>query len=382
MITLPTNTVALRPEPQGARRDLLTPIPNQPGHFLFVIDNSSMEKFTTCPQSARNYLVLGREPHAKNAALTFGGALHAGLERFLYKQYDNQVGGKPNDFSNAAENDLENQAITAFFSHHPAPPDEYRTVTTALEVMSHYRRRASFADYQWEILSDKDGPLIERSFELPLGVIEVDAWIPMPWLNGERYIPEQPLDERDGTYYVSHIHLAWSGRIDAIVRCNGRARVCDHKTTSIAGDQFVEDFRISNQVLGYVWAARQLWPELDVSGFVLNAIHLKRPTRTSVLCDLVTPGPRGGEPPLQFFRAYFDYTLARLAQWEHNAQLLVSDFIHCLVRNEFPLHTKWCFGKFGKCPYHDACIIDDLRQRDLYLKSDFFNQVTWNPVRG
>ncbi len=91
-------------------------------------------------------------------------------------------------------------------------------------------------------------------------------------------------------------------------------------------------------------------------------------------------GPRGGEPPLNFFRAYFDYSPERIAQWETNALTLVEDFVHCLVRNYFPMHTKWCFGKYGKCQFHDVCTIDDPFVRMKMLMSDAYKDVTWNPT--
>lgn len=351
MITIPTadiHTVASTPK-SAKPRQLLTPLPD-PGHFLLVIDNSSMEKFTTCPRSAEYYLVDQREGHAKNAALTFGSAIHVGLESIEHSETDL----------------LTAQKVLRYFTENPAPPDEYRTPQIALELLAHYRVRRTFPDYSWKIETDTAGPLIERAFELPLGVLEVNASINMPWL---------PSDQ--GAQPVSHIHVAWSGRIDVIAECNGKVRVVDNKTTSISGDQFVQDFQLSNQTIGYVWAAQQLWPNLSVSGFCLNAIALKKPGKGQGLMD---KGVRGGDPPLSFFRAYFDYTESRLQQWEHNALVLVEDFVHNLIRSYHPTHTKWCFGKYGRCPYHDVCVNDDPVVRHNILHSDMYRSVTWNPT--
>jgi len=325
-------------------RDFLTPIPDSVGEFLLVMDNTAMEKVVRCPTAGLNYLIRGREAHAKNAALSFGGAIHAGLEAY----YKGQSTGE------------QQQAVLKYFTENPAPPDEYRTPQIALEVLAHYQRECEVReDYKWTIL-DFNGPIIERPFELPLGVLELGELVP-PY------------------GYIAKIHVAWSGRIDLGVNCFNANRVNDHKTTSIDGDQFIQGFQLSNQTIGYVWAAQQLFPQYEFSGFCLNALRLKKPTGK---VGLMERGPRGGEPALKFFRAYFDYSQERIDQWAANALTIVEDFVHCLVRDFFPMYTAHCFNKFGRCPYFDVCTIDNPETRVRMLNSDAFKDVTWNPTVG
>jgi hypothetical protein len=106
------------------------------------------------------------------------GALHEGLQWLLR--------GLP-------ESD-QDQVILQYFAENPAPPDEYRTPALALQVMRHYRFRQSLPDYEWTVLADPE-PLIERPFELPLGVLDINTPIQLPnW-------PEpRP---------VKAIHVAW-----------------------------------------------------------------------------------------------------------------------------------------------------------------------------
>lgn len=370
MINLDLASVSTVPPPEPAPskpRELLTPLGDD--NYLLVLDNTAAERFTTCPKSAEYYLVHKREAHAKNAALTFGGAIHAGLETLLKGKLDFPNGKytdapEPDDFF-----DLRiARSILDYFTNHPAPPDEYRTPQIALEVMAHYRQRAKLPDYAWTVLSDSSGLLVERAFELPLGVLEVGADISLP--NRE-------------PFFVKEIHVAWSGKIDVIANCNERNRIVDHKTTSIAGDQFVQDFRLSNQTIGYTWAARQLYPELDITGFCGNAIHLKRPSAGGFPAGgLMSKGVRGGAPPLDFFRFYFEYSPERIAEWHRNIMFVMEDFVTCLVRGLFTMHTKYCFGKYGRCPYHDVCCIDDPQVRLNMLATDMYKTVTWNPTHA
>lgn len=343
MLNIPTSQsrTVYDPPAGDVRRPLLTPLPT-PGEFLLVIDNSSLEKWKRCPKAAYYYLVLGREAHARNAALTFGGAVHVGLEKLLR--------GEPDE--------IQVTSIIKHFTENPTPPDEYRTVETAVSVLGHYRQRASFPDFAWEILADTNGLIIERAFELPLGVLEVEIELP-------------------DFGRIDKIHVAWSGRIDVVATVNGRNRICDHKTSSISGDQFVQSFQLSSQTVGYVWAARQLWPELDVTGFCLNAIHLKKPGKGQGLMDR---GARGGEPPLSFARYYFDYATARMDEWANDTLTHIEDFVHCLSRGVFPMNDRQCFDKFGQCPYFPVDIIDDPVVRERFINSEQFKEVTWNPT--
>lgn len=375
-INLDLSSTALHPpEPVSAkRRPFLTPLP-EPGHFLAVFDNTALEKIKRCHVTGQNYLVLQREAHAKNAALTFGGAIHAGLELFLYRQWtDSHLQYPPTADENAAQTDVENRAVSQYFLNNPAPPDEYRTLPNALEVLRHYRDRSNhllYPDYEWDILADDNGPLIEKAFELPLGVLEVNEVIDFPWIGP------------DISIFVSHIHLAWSGRIDAIAKTHGHTCVVDHKTTSIVGDQFTQSFQLSSQVMGYAWAANQLWPELGPFAFCLNAIALKKP---GIGQGLMSRGARGGEPPLSFFRAFFPnttdgfYTPERLESWRYDTVTFLEDFIHSVVRNHFPMNDRQCFDKYGQCPYHGVCTIDDPAVRRKLLMSEAFKDVTWNPL--
>ncbi len=349
--TIPLSDIKLIPpeSPTAERRHLLTHIGGD--DYLLVMDNTAAEKIVRCETAGRFYLAFEREAHAKNAALTFGGAIHEGLEGFYIGQTDEQ----------------QNSRIVQYFTDNPSPPDEYRTPSIALEVMKHYRQQCLLReDYKDETLRDSNGKLlIEVPFEVPLGVLVINQEIQLPVWDAPRFVRE--------------IHVAWSGRIDRPVSMNGVNRIQDHKTTSMGGDQYLQSFQLSNQTIGYLWAGRQMWPEFNLLGFNLNAIHLKKPTGK---VGLMERGPRGGEPALSFFRANFDYTAERVNQWPVNMLTLIEDWVHCFVRDYFPMRINHCFNKYGRCPYFDVCTVDNPETRVRFLQSDAFKDVTWDPTVG
>lgn len=395
MTTIPTDTTVLYPRAASGstRRRFLTPIPSAPGEFLLVLDNTGMEKIKRCHMAGRNYLILGREPHAKNSALTFGGAVHEALELFHQGEYYRQ---NPTELDTLLGKDLEKfqiesqtSVIHSFFSDNPAPPDEFRTAQSACEVLKHYRQRCNpglYPDYEWEIMADAKGPIIERAFELPLGTIEIEDYINADFLTTDERAEIQlhQLGEYHrvlGKVYCIRIHIAWSGRIDLITRHAGHVRITDHKTSSIDRDDFMQQFHLASQTIGYTWAAQQLWPDLDISGFCLNCLNFRKPAKSHV-GELTSRGPKGGEAPLNFFRAYFDYSPLRVSEWYSRTMTTIEDFLHSFVRDYFPLNDHACFDKFGRCPYHDICLEDSPEVASALLSTDAFKQVTWNPTTG
>lgn len=348
-ISLPTNSTQKNvPDTLPLRRDLLTPVSGD--EYLLVLDNSSLDKIKRCHAAAFYYLGFKREGHARNAALVFGGAIHQGLEQFYL----------------GASEASQDKAIADFFLQNPPPPDEYRTVENALIVMEEYRKQVRVdPTYRTEPFTQADGrPIVERPFELPIGVLNVNAKIRLPqW--------EEPR-------VVSKIHVAWAGKIDLVGYANEHACVLDHKTSSIDSEHFIQGFTLSSQVIGYIWAANQMVDRPEpITKFCLNCLRIKRPAKNTGLTER---GPRGGEPALKFFRHFFSYSPSRMEEWRFDTLCTIEDFVFSLVRGNFPLNDRNCFDKFGCCEYREACTIDDQEVRQRLLQSDGFKPVTWDPT--
>jgi len=88
--SLNLNDTITKRNPVGARRFLLQY--DKPGEFNLQIDNSSLEVFNACAKSAEYKLVDAREAPPK-AALTYGSAVHEGLEVYYREKHlvSNQI---------------------------------------------------------------------------------------------------------------------------------------------------------------------------------------------------------------------------------------------------------------------------------------------------
>src|SRR4029077_9049117 len=155
-IVLP-KIIQFEKRPSGQLRPLLTGL-QQPGHYLMVVDNSTLEVGTRCPTAYFYNCVLRREAFARNAALTFGGAIHKGIEALL----------------RGADKSTQDDIVARYFAENPTPPDEYRTLAAALQILKHYRIRATFPDYEWDILNHQGAPGIERPFDIPSGTLSLN----------------------------------------------------------------------------------------------------------------------------------------------------------------------------------------------------------------
>ncbi len=310
--------------------------------FILKIDNTTMETFQTCPRSAFYYTVQ-RIQRPDRAALIFGGAIHAGLE-VVYRD----------GFEAFAQAKL---AILDHFEKHPFNyENEWRTPAYAIQAFAAYVSQHSLMDN----LKPVDKSWVEKAFALNIGSFEVNGTLP--------YSRSQITDEAgDELLYVGTIHAQFTGKID-ILGYNGAARdrkwVVDHKTTSMGGETFYSDFDLAQQTHGYMWAAQEITGE-RAAGFVLNALIIRKPSRTGV--------------GMEFDRRFYPYTQESLDEWKNDFLWSFENFVHSLINDQFPKYTKWCMGKYGKCQYHQICTLP-ADQRKFMIHSDAYENVTWSPL--
>jgi hypothetical protein len=310
--------------------------------LLLRIDNSSLEKFITCPRSAQYKLIENRESPG-SPAMAFGSRIHECLE-LTYKE-----GFTQESFDKCMK------LIEIRYKDEPFPEDEWRSQSQAEKVIQLYYNR-----YQLDF--DTFEPLfVEKAFSLPLFTLPVYTSLP---ISAEKLLGETG---ETTNVYVERIHVYWSGKIDlgVNVRMGNLKTVWDHKTSSVTGPQFFEGFQIGQQTVGYVWATQKLLALPTPPSFVLNAIGVRKPTRTGT--------------NIEFARMPYVYSDFHLAEWEQDMMYLVSDFIAHLKQAYFPKATAWCMGKYGKCEYHGVCTQESPTTRKTELFSSTFHDVSWTP---
>lgn len=351
-LSIPLDTPAplRRPsDPTLPTRKLLYPSPTHPDDYVLEIDNSSLEKFTTCPRAAENYLVRSRESSRDSSATSFGKLFHSCEELRLLHGLSPVVVKR------------QYELVLEHFEQHPVAPDDHRTAARMISILDLYNKRYENDGYPEKVL-EKDGQkMVERAYKVELCSLELNCILPY---DAFALLQHPQSMERNGDLRVRSLHIFWTGRIDAILHDSNALWVLDHKTSSIGGEQYYEDFKLSSQTVGYTWAAQKLLGEA-VAGLILNAVIIRKPTKTGIAHE--------------FNRQTYFYSQDRITEWEDNVKAMVSDFVANLVRGFFPQHTKWCMSKYGKCPYHENCSLPrEARAADL--SSDLYRNVTWNPT--
>lgn len=298
------------------------------------IDNSTLEYLTTCPRAFQFKALHKRISAESRPALNFGGAIHTALE-VRYRMAGNEPVDEAVEFAQV-------DALERHFAERPID-DNYRTLDLAYHIVRKYN--SQYISEPFEILANEaDGkPLVELSFAHKLG---------------------------DFRYRDDSLPVFYMGRIDLLVWWpKGHLFVVDHKTTSIMGQGFFEEQRMSAQQHGYLWAAQKS-TGLRAEGFAINAIRTRPPAKT-----------RAAVETDDFQREKYFIAPEAIVEWEYNVTALIDEMLWHHARGYFPMKTKWCVGKYGRCPYFEICSLPP-ESRGLMLNTNMFTTDTWSPLQG
>ncbi len=323
----------------------MTPLPLLDGNTL-LIDNSSLESFTTCPRQAQYAIARRLRPTGDRVPLRFGGIMHKVLEA-RYRTV------APYEQTPDVEAVMVAVAQKEFLDWVP-PEDDYRNFDRMVDLIHRYGVQYPFEPFT--LVAFPDGrPFIEVPYAVPMGRIAV---------NGELWVSDiaNP-SAAPQLVKLDALNVVWTGRIDMAYRYNGGLYILDHKSSSMATN--MAEFEIAHQFYGYTWATEQLLGE-PVNGVVINRVVVRKPSRT-------------GEP-FTFERKLIPVQRGLVAEWHNDCLHIVSDFVEMCRRDYLPKHTAWCVGKFGTCPFHPVCTLDTPEQREVMLTSGNYERNDWSPL--
>lgn len=350
------------------------------GSLLFRVDWSSIESLLGCNRSAQYKLIHSRQGGSRSA-LTFGAAIHAGLEVW-YRNKDKIGQSIPIPAEQETYEVLTREALltrcysaieSTFTESPPSLFPDYRTSDYAVQSFHSYINH-----YKDEVLTPyvhEGKPLVEFSFAYPLGKVELPVdmfgyWPPFGTLTNDKD-KEKEAYLHGGTIPV---RIEWTGIIDMLAEVNGSLYVVDHKTTSIISQDFFDGFEIAMQPTGYFSAMKAAFPDLPIKGFLANVLACRKP-----VAAVTKSGKPTTSKPFEAFRRQYHYSDWHVQEFKQDALALVEELFANVTNQFFPKKTQWCVGKYGKCPYFDVCSLPP-ESRLSMLQSDNYINNTWKPV--
>jgi len=294
------------------------------------IDNSSLEVYNECRRKFKHSFIDKRILDGSQAALNYGSAIHIALEEY-YKGV-------------SIEKCL--KLLEKHFEENPQPIEEWRSLSMAMEQFVAYTREYQGESMEVMKIPDSSDPnklnhAVELPFAIPL----------MTWQHGDLKVP-----------------VVWTGKIDIICKfSDDRIFTVDHKTASMCGPTYWDDFTNSQPQIGYVWAAR-VASGLTIEGFMINVLVGRKPSRSGQKLD--------------FQRQRYNVTDDQMAEWHIETCAHISDLLEdAFVKERWLMHRKSCVGKyFNRCPYMDVCSVDR-DQRAGVLWSNLYKHNDWSPLR-
>ena len=309
------------------------------------LDNFSFSGHQGCPLWYDERINKGWTVRHRSAALGFGGAIHAGLAEWHRSRNPEK-------------------AVALLEEVFPDQPvDDWRDLTKCKKVLLEYMN-----NYTYE------------SFTIIPGMIEVPASLPTGM-----YLPRCMIPERDhagkillhpsgaaffaGCEYDNRNNSSWNrsvgtcrscgaelelieygGIFDTLVEFSGQVYILEHKTTTVMGNHFFNQFKPNNQVTGYVWLAKGLSGRCD--GALINAIGLYKSQAT------------------RFERQISTRNEFELDEWLLDLWTEACDIRDHELFGHWPMRTKSC-TLYGACEFLQVHSVNDPSVRQRLLEQDY-----------
>lgn len=307
------------------------------GKTLVRINSSSLSVIQECLRKSQYLLHEKWRSENEAPATIFGSAIHKALEvyyggnmadRKLPKletmelmSYGHKVEGE--------ETELLLKATRAFIEKaHPLaalPEMDKRSIQNGVWTLYHYFQ--SFINDPYIAFVDEAGPFIERGFSFRLHE-----------------------DEK--------LIIDYFGTIDLVVKHikNGDVMVCDHKTSSMVGNDFYNRLKPNAQYTGYLLGAREVF-KLDTNSFLVSCLQVKSKPITS-----------RGTPP-HFPRQVTTRDENDYEEFKDSVIWAVTNYLDALSVSTFPMMNVNACAMYAGCSFLQVCSAPkSLRQNIMNAK--------------
>ena len=275
---------------------------------------------------------------ASRAGRNFGSCLHVG-----WKERYTMCGPYT---PNAEQTSRINDAMRVYMETNPPPTDDFRDYAHAEKMMAAYTDH--WGNEPFKLLSLPDGSLfVEKSFAFELGTVQ-------------------------------NTPIIYTGRIDLAIENNDGLWNLDHKTTFQYGTAFDDEMAIDGGQIGYVWATRKMLG-VRTNGYIINAVHVRRPTKAGKYIENGTPG--APIDATDFKRMPFYVDSATVDEWRTDVLNLITDLFFNHDRGFYPKSRKACVGKYGRCDFYECCNAP-MERRQSILDSSLFVTNEWSPLNA
>lgn len=301
------------------------------------IDNFALTMYQTCPSKYDLRINQGWTPPRRSSALGFGGAIHEGLAAWHRGE---GIGA----------------ALVAIDKAWPEnhPVDDFRTREKCLQTMIQYSKK--YPAETFKVVQGPSGPLIEVPFTLSTGM-----YLPckLSWLKEKRArgelvgaCPGLPLEDDTCNVCGNTCEpIEYGGIFDGVVEFSGSVYVLEHKSTSIMGGSYFNQFKPNNQVTGYCWAAGQM-SGLPVGGAIINAIGVYKAGAT------------------KFDRHITGRFPEEIVEWLDNVYMVCVQLKTSELTNTWPKSTNAC-TLYGLCEFYSVHNLARESERQKLLEQQY-----------
>lgn len=292
--------------------------------FPHVVDNTMISGFRRCEMAGYYHGIRRIVKHEESTHLVAGGAFAKGLEITRKCYFD---GGFP------LEDSLEQGAIALikqYGGHEPHPKVKVKSCQNMVAALYYYFH-AFPIDKQLVPLRLANGKhAVEFSFAIPTGV----------------------------KHPVTGDPILYAGRFDMIgMHETGIIYVVDEKTSTQLGDQWLARWRMSNQMTGYIWAARE--SGIDVKGAWIRGLGMLSSSFTSANVPTLRP---------QW----------RIEAWHRNLTLTLYKMISAWKHGVYQQNLDNACSAYGGCSYVDLC---EVQEPERWIPINYHPN-TWSPLNS